>query len=70
MQKPLADRRIAWCRPPAMFAACVARPDQTARAAASVAPATSADASCIPGNTGLSGVSRPYPGPPARTAAM
>ena len=51
-------------------------PLQTARAAARVAPATSADASCIPAKTGLSGVPSPYrplgrPSRPAwRTASM
>src|SRR5437764_156323 len=43
-----------------MFAACGVSPRQTARAAASVAPATSADASCMPAKTGLSGVPSPY----------
>ena len=45
--------------PPAMLAPCSAEPDHTARAAARVAPATSADASCMPGKTGLSAVPRP-----------
>ena len=59
-----------------MFTACHVSPCQTARAAASVAPATSADASCIPAKTGLSGVPSPYrplgrPSWPAwRTASM
>ena len=53
-----------------MLTARRARPDHTSSAAATVAPTTSADASCMPGNTGLSGVSRPKPGPPARTASM
>ena len=69
-QKPLARSAIAWCSPPAMLTARSARPDQTSSAAASVAPATRAAASCIPGNTGLSGVSSPYPGPPRLTASM
>ena len=59
-----------------MFTACCAAAVQTARAAASVAPATSADASCMPAKTGLSGVPSPYrplgrPSWPAwRTASM
>ena len=52
---------MAWCRPPAMLTARVASPRHTASAAASVAPATSALASCMPSKTGLSGVLRPYP---------
>ena len=50
--------------PPAMLAPCWADPDHTARAAARVAPATSADASCMPGKTGLS----PVPSPNTRAA--
>ena len=50
---------MAWCMPPAMLAPCSAESDQTARAAASVAPVTSADASCMPGKTGLSSVPSP-----------
>jgi len=75
-QNPLAAARIAWCRPPARFAACPATPPQTALAAATLAPATSADTSCIPANTGLSMVPRPAAGsgasvsPARRTAAM
>ena len=59
-----------------MLTAWRASPGQTARAAASVAPATSAEASCMPGNTGSSGVPSPYlrlaiPSRPAwRTASM
>ena len=61
-----------------MLAPCFAAPVQTARAAARVAPATIADASCMPANTGLSSVPKPKSaiessgsGPPAcRTAAM
>ena len=45
--------------PPAMLAPCPAEPDQTARAAARVAPATSTDASCMAGKTGLSSVPSP-----------
>ncbi len=45
--------------PPAMLTPCWAEPDHTARAAARVAPATSADASCMPGKTGLSAVPSP-----------
>ena len=41
------------------LAPCRAVPVHTARAAARVAPATSADASCMPANTGLSSVPRP-----------
>ncbi len=59
MQNPLALRAIAWCRPPTMLAPCWAADVQTARAAASVAPATIADASCIPGKTGSSSVPSP-----------
>ena len=77
-QKPLALARMAWCRPPAMLAPCSAAPDHMARAAARVAPATRADASCMPANTGLSGVPSPYwpaglgsrGSPASRTAAM
>ncbi len=73
-QKPLALARMAWCSPPAMLAAWSAAPSHTPRAAASVAPATSADASCMPGNTGLSLVPSPnpdcrWPAPAARTAS-
>src|SRR5580698_7467761 len=61
-----------------MLTPCSAEPSATARAAAMVAPVTSADASCMPGNTGSSGVPRPNrsrsgasPDSPAlRTAAM
>src|SRR5580693_860792 len=61
-----------------MLTPCSAEPSATARAAAMVAPVTSADASCMPGNTGSSAVPRPYrsasgvrPDSPARrTAAM
>ena len=42
-----------------MFTACWCVPSQTARAASTVAPVTSADASCICGNTGLSEVPSP-----------
>ncbi len=42
-----------------MLAAWVAADVHTARAAASVAPATSEDASCMSGKTGLSVVPRP-----------
>ena len=42
-----------------MLTPCRADPDHTARPAARVAPATSADASCMPANTGLSSVPRP-----------
>ena len=59
MQNPLALRAMAWCRPPAMLTPCCAAEVQTARAAASVAPATMADASCMPGNTGSSAVPSP-----------
>ena len=60
-----------------MLAPCSDAPDHIAWTAASVAPATSADASCMPGKTGSSGVPRPKPGgggrsgswPAARTAA-
>ena len=60
---------MAWCRPPAMLAPCPAAPDHIARAAASVAPATSAEASCIPGKTGSSGVPSPYCSRKRRSAA-
>src|ERR1700691_6230825 len=61
-----------------MLTPCAAEPGAAARAAAMVAPVTSADASCIPGNTGSSAVPRPCrsesgvrPESPARrTAAM
>src|ERR1700684_2321483 len=43
-----------------MLTPCSAEPSTTARAAAMVAPVTSADASCMPGNTGSSAVPRPY----------
>ena len=55
-----------------MLAPCAAAPDHMARAAASVAPATSADASCMPGKTGSSGVPSPNDrsGAARRTASM
>src|SRR5947209_739468 len=43
-----------------MLAACWCRPSCTERAAATVAPATSDAASCIPANTGSSIVPRPW----------
>ena len=63
---------MAWCRPPATLAPCSAWPVHIAAAAASVAPATSAEASCMPGKTGSSGVPRPNDGSAAarRTASM
>ena len=59
-------------------ARAVPRLTHTVRAAARVAPATSADASCMPANTGLSSVPRPKSStagsgsgsPACRTAAM
>ncbi len=59
MQKPLAARAIAWCRPPATLAPWLAAEVHTARAAAMVAPTTSALASCMCGNTGSSAVPSP-----------
>jgi hypothetical protein len=44
-------------------------PSQTARAAATDAPQTSRDASCIPANTGLSARPRPKRGSPAGSGA-
>src|SRR6266567_282073 len=45
---------MAWCSPPAGLKACSARPERTASAAASVEPATRAEASCLSGKIGLS----------------
>ena len=59
-QKPDACRRMAWCRPPEMFTARRLAPDAICCAPASDPPTTSADASCIRSNTGLSGVPRPW----------
>ena len=42
-----------------MLTACAVAPDQTDRAAASVAPTTRADASCMPSKTGSSSVPSP-----------
>ena len=52
---------MAWWSPPAMLTACSAAPSQIVRAAASEAPAISADASCTPLNAGLSMVPSPQP---------
>ncbi len=59
MQKPAASARRAWCSPPAMLNARVARPLITCSAAVSVAPTMSAAASCMPATTGTS--SEPSP---------
>ena len=63
MQKPLARPRIAWCRPPAGLNAWSTRPSQTACAAATEAPQTAIDASCMPAKTGVS------PGPSPNASA-
>ena len=54
---------MAWWRPPAGENACRAWPERMASAAATVAPQTRVDASCIPAKGGLS------PGPKPKRAA-
>ncbi len=54
MQKPHARDGIAWCRPPPGWYACSTSPPSTATIARSDPAATTAAASCIPRNAGLS----------------
>ena len=65
-------RGIAWCSPPLMLLARRTSPSNTLRAASTVAIATWAEISCIPGKTGLSLVPSPNSASatPRCTAAM
>ena len=50
---------MAWCSPPLMLVARSASPDQTLRAASTVAMVTRAEISCMPAKIGLSVVPSP-----------
>ena len=58
-QKPDAESRMAWCRPPEMLTACWNRPLCTCWAASTLPPVIRAAASYMPSKIGLSAVPRP-----------